>query len=171
MAYWGVVACMNDRLKLDRYDLAILQKLQTEGRITKVALAEAVNLSSSPCWERLRRLEDAGFITGYQASLDLRKIAPVTEVIVEVTLSNHKAGDFRRFETAVQDVHEIVECLAIGGGIDYVMKLVVPDVDAYQRLMDRLLEAGIGIERYFGYIVTKPVKSAPPVLEGLIDAE
>ena len=97
---------MTDRLKLDRYDLAILQKLQQEGRITKVALAEAVNLSSSPCWERLRRLEDAGYITGYQANLNLRKLAPVTEVMVEVSLANHQAADFKRFETAILEVSE-----------------------------------------------------------------
>ena len=162
---------MSDRLKLDRYDLAILQTLQHEGRITKVALAESVNLSSSPCWERLRRLEDEGYITGYQASVDLRKLAPVTEVIVEVTLAKHKAESFTSFETAIQGESEIVECSAVGGGVDYVMKLVVPDVDAYQRLMDRLLDEDIGIERYFGYIVTKPVKSSFPVLEGLVDTE
>ena len=168
---WDTTARMSDKLKLDRYDLAILQKLQQGGRITKVALAEAVNLSSSPCWERLRRLEDAGYITGYQASIDLRRLTRVAEVIVEVTLTNHKATDFRRFETAIQDVPEIVECSAIGGGIDYVMRLIVRDVDAYQRLMDRLLDDGIGIDRYFGYIVTKPVKSAPPVLGNLINTE
>lgn len=162
---------MNDRLKLDRYDLAILQKLQQEGRITKVALAEFVNLSSSPCWERLRRLEDEGYITGYQANVDLRKLAPVTEVIVEVTLSNHKAENFICFESAVQEVPAIVECSAVGGGMDYVMKLVVPDVDAYQRLMDRLLDADIGIDRYFGYIVTKPVKASSPELGDLVDTE
>jgi Lrp/AsnC family transcriptional regulator of ectoine degradation len=171
MVIRGAATRMSDRLKLDRYDLAILQKLQQEGRITKVALAEAVNLSSSPCWERLRRLEDAGYITGYHANLDLRRLATIAEVIVEVTLTNHKATDFRRFETAIQDVPEIVECSAIGGGIDYVMKLIVRDVDAYQRLMDRLLDDGIGIDRYFGYIVTKPVKSATPALDDLINPE
>ena len=157
--------------KTDKYDMAILRILQENGRITKVALAEEVNLSPSPCWERLRRLEEAGYITGYRATVNLRKIAPLTEVFVEVTLANHQAADFKRFETAVQDIPEIVECAATGGGIDYVMKLVVPDVDGYQMLMDRLLDSGIGIDRYFGYIVTKPVKSTPPSLDGLIETD
>ncbi len=157
--------------KTDKYDLAILRILQENGRITKVALAQEVNLSPSPCWERLRRLEEAGYITGYRATVDLRKIAPLTEVFVEVTLANHQAADFKRFEAAVQDIPEIVECAATGGGIDYVMKLVVADVDGYQRLMDRLLDSGIGIDRYFGYIVTKPVKSTPPLLDGLIETD
>ena len=67
-------------------------------------------------------------------------------------------------EAAVLDFPEIVECAATGGGIDYVMKAVVADVDAYQRLMDRLLDASVGIERYFGYIVTKTVKNTAPPL-------
>ena len=150
--------------KLDVYDLAILRILQTQGRITKVALSEAVNLSPSPCWERLKRLESAGYIVGYQAMVDLRRIAPVTEVMVEVTLTNHRAEDFRRFEAVMQAEPQIVACWATGGGIDYMMRLIVADVDAYQHLMDRLLDADIGIGRYFGYIVTKQVKSAPPPL-------
>ncbi|HVW58125.1 MAG TPA: Lrp/AsnC family transcriptional regulator [Rhizobiaceae bacterium] len=159
---------MSKIFQLDSFDLAILQTLQENGRMTKVALAEAVHLSPSPCIERLKRLEKAGYITGYRAQVDLRRITPVTEIYVEATLTNHQAADFRRFEAAIMDIPEIIECAATGGGIDYVMKLVVRDIDAYQRLMDRLLEAGIGIDRYFGYIVTKPVKSRPPDLSRLM---
>ena len=151
--------------KLDGYDLAILRTLQTNGRITKTALADAVNLSPSPCWERLRRLEEAGYITGYSAEVDLRLLGPVTEVLVEVTLANHQSSDFQRFERHIQDVVEVVDCVATGGGIDYVLRLVVRDVDAYQRLMDSLLDAALGIDRYFGYIVTKRVKSGQPSLD------
>ena len=78
--------------KLDSYDFAILRALQLNGRMTKVALAEAVNLSPSPCWERLKKLESAGLITGYRAMVDIRKIAPVTEVLVEITLSATSVG-------------------------------------------------------------------------------
>lgn len=151
-------------VKLDSYDLAILRELQVNGRITKTALAEKVNLSPSPCWERLKKLEQAGLITGYRARVDLRAIAPVTEVLVEVTLQNHRAEDFRRFESAVQAVPAIQACWATGGGIDYVLRVLVDDVDAYQRLMDGLLDGDIGIARYFGYIVTKSVKDAPDPL-------
>ncbi len=150
--------------KLDDYDIAILRTLQRDGRITKAALAKAVNLSSSPCWERLRRLEEASYITGYRAEVDIRRISPVIEVIVEVTLANHQTADFQRFETAVEKVPQIGYCAATGGGIDYVMKLIVRDVDAYQRLMDKLLDEDIGIDRYFGYVVTKQIKSTPPLL-------
>ncbi len=147
--------------RLDSYDIAILRALQANGRITKVALAEAVHLSPSPCWERLKKLEDAGLITGYRALVDIRKIAPVTEVMVVVTLSSHKAEEFRRFEDEVRACNEVQGCWALGGGIDYILRLVVTDVDAYQRFMDELLDSGADIERYFGYVVTKTVKDAP----------
>ncbi|WP_332872518.1 Lrp/AsnC family transcriptional regulator [Pontibaca salina] len=150
--------------RLDKYDFAILRILQSDGRMTKTALAQAVNLSPSPCWERLKRLEQSGLIIGYRAQVDIRRIGPVTEVVVEVTLANHRAEDFTRFEAAVQEIPAIRSCWATGGGVDYVMVLSVRDVDAYQRLMDDLLESDFGIARYFGYIVTKPVKSAPPPL-------
>jgi Lrp/AsnC family transcriptional regulator of ectoine degradation len=150
--------------KLDSYDFAILRALQANGRMTKVALAEAVNLSPTPCWERLKKLENAGLITGYRAMVDIRKIAAVTEVMVEITLSGHKAENFRRFETLIQDREEVQGCWALGGGVDYILRLIVSDVDAYQRFMDELLDCAAGIERYFGYIVTKTVKnSADPL--------
>lgn len=157
---------MAERVKLDSYDLAILRQLQANGRMTKVALAEAVNLSPSPCWERLKKLERAGLITGYRALVDVRRIAPLTEVLVEVTLSGHTAEDFRRFEAAMEARDEVLGCWALGGGVDYILRLGVADVDGYQRLMDALLEADLGIARYFGYIVTKTVKDVPPRVPG-----
>lgn len=150
-------------LRLDPIDLKILAVLQRDGRITKVRLADAVNLSPSPCWERLKRLEGAGLIKGYQARLDLARVAPFTEVLVEVTLQRHRQEDFLRFEQAMQETPEVLDCWATGGGLDYLLRVVAPDVDAYQRLVDRLLEAEIGIDRYFTYIVTRSVKSQAPL--------
>lgn len=148
------------RVKLDAVDLRILATLQREGRITKLALAERVGLSPSPCWERLRRLESAGVIAGYHAKIAGRMLGPMTVVFAEVTLANHRQTDFARFEAAIGEIPEIVECWAVGGGVDYLIKVLTPDVDAYQRLIDGLLAADLGIDRYFTYIVTKPVKEA-----------
>ena len=146
-------------LALDPIDLKILAVLQREGRITKLALAEQVNLSATPCWARLKRLEQAGVIAGYHARLSLAKLGPATTVWTEITLASHKTRDFAAFEKAVEAQPEIVECWATGGGIDYLLKIITRDVDAYQRLIDGLLEADLGIDRYFTYIVTKPVKA------------
>ena len=148
-------------IRLDATDLRILGTLQRRGRITKTALAEEVHLSPTPCWERLKRLEQAGLIRGYHATLDLDRLGAVTTVLVEVTLKQHRYEDFQRFEAALRQVEEIVEAHATGGGIDYLLKVVVPDIDTYQRLIDRLLLQEVGIDRYFTYIVTRTVKSAP----------
>ncbi len=155
------------RLALDRRDLRLLAILQAEGRITKAALAERVNLSPAACWERLRRLEKAGLVAGYRADVAVEAIGPVSRFVVQVELENHRAADFRRFEAAVRAVPEITSCLAVGGGVDYFLEVYAPDVDRYQALIERLLESGAGIKRYFTLVVTKQVKAGPPPVETL----
>ena len=145
-------------MKLDAIDLRILDAIQRDGRITKLALAEKAGLSPTPCWLRLRKLEKAGIVSGYHAKIAMRTIAPVATVLIEVTLGNHRQADFDRFERAIRDIPEIVACWSVGGGVDYVLKMMARDIDAYQRLIDGLLEREIGIDRYFTYIVTKTVK-------------
>lgn len=145
-------------MKLDAIDLRILEAIQENGRITKLALAEKAGLSATPCWMRLRRLEKAGIVTGYHARIAARRIAPVTGVMMEVTLGNHRQADFERFERAVASIPEIVACWSVGGGVDYILKIMTVDIDAYQRLVDGLLDRELGIDRYFTYIVTKTVK-------------
>jgi Lrp/AsnC family transcriptional regulator, regulator of ectoine-degradation genes len=148
-------------MKLDRYDLAILRLLARDGRITKSRLAEEVNLSISPAWERVRRLEESGLIRGYRADIDWTSAFKGSRIVVEVTLARHTAPDMRRFEDRVAEAPEVVQCFATGGGVDYVMHVIARDIDHYQRFIDALLNADLGIERYFTYIVTKVVKSAP----------
>jgi Lrp/AsnC family transcriptional regulator of ectoine degradation len=87
-----------------------------------------------------------------------------------MTLKSHGRADFDRFEAAVREIPEIVECWATGGGIDYLVRFVVSDVDTYQRLIDEMLTAEIGIDRYFTYIVTRPVKDATQLpIDRLLD--
>lgn len=145
-------------MKLDAIDLRILAAVQRDGRITKVKLAELAGLSPTPCWLRLRKLESAGIIAGYHARLAPRRVAPFATVLVEVTLANHRQQDFDRFERAIQAEEAVTDCWSVGGGVDYILKVVARDIDAYQRLIDRLLAEEIGIDRYFTYIVTRTVK-------------
>jgi Lrp/AsnC family transcriptional regulator, regulator of ectoine-degradation genes len=158
---------MKDRLRLDDRDLKILAILQKEGRISKTALAERVNLSATPCWERLRRLEEAGIITGYGARLDPTLFGPRTVVFVQAEIETHRASDFARFEAAMHASPEVLECWAVGGGFDYILKVGAADIDAYQRFMDGLLTANVGLKRYFSFLVTKPIKR----VEALVDPE
>lgn len=145
-------------MKWDALDLKILAALQEDGRVTKQRLAERVHLSPSACFERLRRLENAGYIKGYHADIDLGRIVHTTTALVEVTLTQHGSRDFVRFEQAVAGMPEILEAYSIGGGIDYILKVVAIDIDHYQVIMDRLLDADVGIAKYFTYFVTKLVK-------------
>lgn len=153
--------------RLDARDLAILRVLATEGRISKADLAARVGLSASPCWERLRKLEQAGLVEGYNARINLRRLGPHVTVFVAAELADHTAATFRTFEAAVQRHDEITACWALGGGFDYLLQVVTRDIEAYQALIDTLLEARIGLARYFTYVVTKPVKQGIPPL-GLI---
>ena len=141
--------------KLDRIDLKILAKLQQEGRITNVELADAVGLSPSPCLTRVKRLEKAGYITGYGAHVNLNKLGEVLTVFTEVTLSEHRQGDFSRFESRISRIDEIVECHLVSGGYDYLLKFVARGVSHYQSIVEGMLESDYGIEKYFSYVVIK----------------
>src|SRR3546814_17850093 len=94
------------RMKLDAIDIRILEAVQGDGRITKLALAQKVGLSPTPCWLRLRKLEKAGLITGYTAHLAARRLAPLARVMVEITLDTHRQVDFDSFDSAVAALHQ-----------------------------------------------------------------
>lgn len=163
-------------LKLDKRDLDILKVLASEGRISKADLAKRINLSPSPCWKRLERLERAGIIEGYAAVLSLKKLAPHVTVFVTLELEHHRNAFFQKFERVIGDREEVVSCWALGGGLDYLLQIVTRDIDSYQRFMDELLDRELGIVRYFTYVVTKPVKQAasPPLdqlLQGFMGTE
>lgn len=141
--------------KLDRIDLKILAKLQQSGRITNVELADAVGLSPSPCLTRVKRLEQAGYITGYGAHVNLNKLGEFLTVFTEITLSEHRRGDFSRFEARIAKLDEIVECHLVSGGYDYLLKFVARGVAHYQSIIEGMLESDYGIEKYFSYVVIK----------------
>lgn len=145
----------NGALKLDRIDLRILCHLQQNSRITNVVLADAVGLSPSPCLIRVKRLEKAGYISGYGAYIRLEKLSDVQVVFTEVTLSDHRREDFAKFESYIRNVDEIIECHLVSGGYDYLLKFVTRSVVHYQSIIEDLLEQNLRIEKYFSYIVIK----------------
>jgi DNA-binding Lrp family transcriptional regulator len=150
--------------KLDRIDINILVQLQKDGRMTNVSLAEAVGLSPSPCLQRVKRLEAAGYISGYEAHVNLAKFANSVTVFTEVTLSDHKRSDFAKFESSIRNIDEVLECHLISGGYDYLVRFL-SSIQHYQELMESILDKNIGIEKYFSYIVIKSpvVKSTVPL--------
>ena len=165
----GTVGMKGHGLRLDDRDLRILAILQREGRITKAELAKRVNLSATPCWARLQRLEEAGIIERYGARIDFKYLAPFTYVFMTIELASHRSEDFARFEAIIDEIPEIFECFAVGGGIDYIIKVMARDIDSYQALVDGILSSDAGVQRYWTYFVTKPVKEEPPPLYPMVE--
>jgi Lrp/AsnC family transcriptional regulator, regulator of ectoine-degradation genes len=156
------------KMTIDAADMRILSAVQQHGQLSKTRLSELVNLSPTPCWIRFNRLKEAGLIRGYHADISLDRIVDVSKVIVTVSLKGHQKSAFERFEAYIRQVDEIVECIATGGGMDYVLKVVAPSLSAFQHVMEELLSAELGIERYMTYIATRDIKSTQPNLSRLM---
>ena len=154
--------------KLDERDIQILSILQDEGRITKTALADRLNLSLTPSWDRLQRLEEEGIIESYGARLSSPFLKNFHLVITEVELESHKEGQFNRFEDAILGFDEVLSCWSVGGGLDYILKILVKDVSDYQDFLKRVLKANIGLRRYFSYAVLDKIKDTEVVPDSLI---
>ena len=154
--------------KLDERDIQILSILQDEGRITKTALADRLNLSLTPSWDRLQRLEEEGIIESYGARLSSPFLKNFHLVITEVELESHKEGQFARFEDAILGFDEVLSCWSVGGGLDYILKVLVKDVSDYQNFLKRVLKANIGLRRYFSYAVLDRIKDTEVVPDILI---
>ena len=154
--------------KLDERDIQILSILQEEGRITKTALADRLNLSLTPSWDRLQRLEEEGIIESYGARLSSPFLKNFHLVITEVELESHKEGEFARFEDAIMGFNEVLSCWSVGGGLDYILKVLVKDVSDYQDFLKKVLKADIGLRRYFSYAVLGRIKDTEMVPDSLI---
>lgn len=163
---------MERKLKLDRIDVKILATLQGEARITNHDLAERVHLSPSSCLQRVRKLEQAGVLTSYHARIDLQRVCRSVTVIAEVQLNNHEQEDFKRFEAAVREIPEAIECLKVSGTFDYIVRFVCPDMAQYHALTERLLDTGRGVAHLSSHVVLARCKDADGFpLEPLLQPE
>ncbi len=142
---------------LDRIDIKILAILQRDGRITFQRLAEQVGLSARPCLERVRRLEAAGLIVGYQAVLDLARLgAPIT-VFAEIALESQSRRE--RFERQLADIDAVVECWELSGTFDYLARFVCADVASYEATTAKLIASPeLGVSRIVSHIALRPVR-------------
>jgi DNA-binding Lrp family transcriptional regulator len=158
------------RVRLDRLDIKILAALQSDGRMSNLKLSELVGLSPTPCLQRVRRLENCGYIVAYGATLDVRKIAPHITVHTDVTLRRRTAECTQQFERYVRDDQFIVECFLVSGGFDYVLKVVARDVDHYREIMEDMLAAEVGVDRFSSFIALQQIKQSRGFPLGLISA-
>ncbi|MCB4768329.1 Lrp/AsnC family transcriptional regulator [Ancylobacter sp. Lp-2] len=144
--------------RLDAVDVRILALLQKNGRIKKVELASAIGLSLSSCWDRLQKMEQAGYVRGYRGEIDLARLVKTELIFTTLTLQHHTSAHFARFEQVVKTIPEVLACHAVGGGIDYILQIIARNITHYQEIVDDLLTREIGISVYFTYVVTKTVK-------------
>src|SRR4249919_1796407 len=145
-------------LRLDRTDLALLAVLQVDGRISNSDLAERINLSASSCLRRVQRLEEGGVIAGYAALVDSARVGLGLQAFVRVQLARHDADAITDFSQRVNAWDEVVACHALTGDMDYLLQVVVRDLDHFSRfLLDRLLN-GSGVADVNSSFVLRAVK-------------
>lgn len=142
LAFREIIAQMD----LDATDLRLLDALQRNGRLSNQELSERVNLSPSACHRRVQRLESDGYIQGYVALLDPRKLDRKTIVFVEITLSGQADEVLEAFERAVSRVPEVLECHLMAGTADYLLKVVARDTDDFAQIHRRYLATLPGVQ-------------------------
>jgi DNA-binding Lrp family transcriptional regulator len=142
---------------LDRIDIKILVALQRDGRSTNQKLAEKVGLSARACLERVRCLEAAGVITGYQATVELAHLSHPINVFAEIILERqaHQAG----LEKRLAAIDEVVECWEVSGTVDYIARFVCADLASYEQLTSALIDdEGLGVARIVSHVALRPVR-------------
>ncbi|GLS02910.1 AsnC family transcriptional regulator [Chitiniphilus shinanonensis] len=144
--------------ELDRIDYKILRALQGNARLSITELAERVELTATPCAERVKRLEESGVILGYHARLNPQKLEAPLLVFVELKLSQKSAQIFDDFRRTVATIGEVLECHLIAGDFDYLLKARLPDMTHYRRLLGDILLRLPGAAESRSYIVMEEVK-------------
>ncbi|MFC3127371.1 Lrp/AsnC family transcriptional regulator [Pseudoroseomonas globiformis] len=129
-----------DKLQLDEFDRRILRLLQRDAAIPIARLAEAVGLSATPCWRRIQKLEQAGVIRGRVALLDRQRMNVGITVFIAIRTNQHNAAWLERFRNSVSDIPEILDIYRMSGEIDYLLRAVVPSIQAYDALYQRLID-------------------------------
>lgn len=145
---------------LDRLDVSILKVLQSDGRISYVDLAEKVGLSSTPCIERVKRLEKEGYIQGYYARLDPKLLDFSMLVFVEISLSYQTPDAFQTFNHAVKQLPYIMDCHLVSGDADYLLKARINDMSEYRALLGEMLLTLPGVKNSKSYIVMEEVRES-----------
>ncbi len=129
---------------LDSVDARILDIIQRDASLSVAEIAERVGLSSSPCWRRIKRMEESGFIRGRVTLIDNRALGLDFEVIASVKLSLPSRANLEAFEAMIQDWPEVMECMTVTGAVDYMMHIVTTDMHAYDNfLRDKLLGSAL----------------------------
>ncbi len=147
-------------MKLDKFDFAILACLQQDAPISLQELSGRVGLTSSPCWARIKRMEEAGVIEGYAVRLNAAKIGLADTVIVQVTLDNHSDEALFEFGRALEQIPEVLEAFLVSGDYDYYVRIAVSDTRDYERLLRERLYKIPGIRHSKSSFVLRQLKQS-----------
>ena len=129
---------------LDKHEQLILKELQANGRASTQELSDAVGLSQSPCWRRVKRLEEDGYITRYSAILDGKKLGLNALAHVQVSLIEHTESSIDKFQTFVENSNQVLECSSITGDFDFILKVATPDPESLEQFItQQLLQLGV----------------------------
>jgi DNA-binding Lrp family transcriptional regulator len=140
---------------LDRIDIKILAALQRQGRLTNQKLASQIGLSARACLERVRKIEAAGIITGYQAVIEIAQVARPINVFAEIVLE--RQAQRSRFERQLAAIEEVVECWEVSGTVDYLARFVCPDLTTYETLTSRLIDDA-NVARIVSHVALRPIR-------------
>ena len=150
---------MSKNLRLDDTDRRLLRALQADGRISNADLAQKCNLSASACSDRVRRLREEGYITGFSAILDPTKVGRDVLIFVEVVLDRTTPDVFESFAAAARKAPDVLECHMVAGGFDYLIKARVKDMAAYRAFLGDSLTSLPGVRETHTYAVMEEVKN------------
>ncbi|MES2295648.1 MAG: Lrp/AsnC family transcriptional regulator [Pseudomonadota bacterium] len=148
---------------IDELDRRILRALRQDGRLSNTRLAETVGLSASPCWNRVRQLEETGVIEGYTVLLNQKSLGLPDTVMIEVTLERHDDDTFARFGAALAEMPEVMEAYLLTGEYDYLIKVAVAGTEGYEQFLRRKLYTLPGLRHSRSTFVLRCLKRSASV--------
>lgn len=143
---------------LDRLDRRILALLQQDASLSAAEIAERVGLSQSPCWRRIQRLREAGFIRAQVALLDRRKLGLNAQIFAQVRLSAHGRAHLDEFTAAIREIPQVLECYVMMGETDFFLRIVAADIEAYERFFFDTLSKLPGVQEIKSTIALSEIK-------------
>lgn len=151
---------MDQQIKLDKFDRAILRALQRNARASLQEVSEEVGLTTSPCWTRIKRLEESGVIEGYTVKVNAEKIGRPEQLIVQLTLNKHTDAAMAEFARHLEAIPEVIDAYLVSGDYDYVLRLSVRDTRDYERLLREKLYKIPGVRHSKSSFVLRCLKAS-----------
>lgn len=156
-------------MRLDRYEKQILAILQEDARISSSELADRIGLSQSPCWRRVNMLEKSSVIRKRVALVDRNKVGLRAQVFAQVKLSAHGRANLADFESAIAGIPEVIECYVLMGNVDFLLRVVTVDIEAYEKLFFDKLSRLPGVQEITSNIALSEIKSSTALPVHLTD--